>query len=133
MTAALCLATALAVAHIPFPAGSSGFTLAWTHSVERVRWEEDYRVVGGRLELVEARVRGSGAGMEPPEGALLESGWWRYRPDLPPFRELVLAASAFGGGYELCLADGCRPLASRLPERDGDAGPVRLRPCPDPR
>ena len=38
----------------------AAFTLAWTHSVERVRWEEDWRVTPAGLELVEARVRGLG-------------------------------------------------------------------------
>jgi hypothetical protein len=55
------------------------FTLAWTHSIEKTRWEEDWRLAGGRLQLVEARIRGSGAGMEPPAGAVLENGVWRYR------------------------------------------------------
>ena len=52
----------------------SAFTLSWTHSVEKTRWEEDWRVTPAGLEIVEARVKGSGAGMEPPEGAVLE-GW----------------------------------------------------------
>jgi len=42
------------------------FTLAWTHSVEKTRWEETYRVDGDRLALIEARIQGMGAGMEPP-------------------------------------------------------------------
>ena len=36
------------------------FTLAWTHSIEKVRWEEDYRIVSDHIEIVEARIRGSG-------------------------------------------------------------------------
>ena len=54
---------------------ASLFTLSWTHSVERVRWEEDWRVTPAGLEIVEARVKGSGAGMEPPPDAVLKNGW----------------------------------------------------------
>ena len=64
----------------------TAFTLAWTHSVEHLRWEEDWRVTPAGLELVEARVQGSGAGMEPPEGARLAGGWWTWRPARPPQR-----------------------------------------------
>ena len=48
---------------------AGAITLAWTHSVEKIVWEEDWRSTPAGLELVEARVRGSGAGMEPPQGA----------------------------------------------------------------
>ena len=40
----------------------TAFTLAWTHSVEHVRWQEDWRVTPAGLELTAARVEGSGAG-----------------------------------------------------------------------
>ena len=46
-----------------------------------------------RRAVVEARIKGSGAGMEPPEGAGLEDGWWVYMPAIPPLPRLVLAAS----------------------------------------
>jgi hypothetical protein len=104
----------------------TAFTLAWTHSVERVRWEEAWRVTPLGLTLVEARVRGSGAGMEPPEGARLEGGWWVFTPGVPPQRELVLAASgATGGGWTLCAGGSCHEIGK-------EAGvPVRLSPCRD--
>jgi hypothetical protein len=90
---------------------ATAFTLSWTHSVERTRWEEDWRLSGTGLEIVEARVRGSGAGMEPPEGAVLKDGWWTYRPALPPVPSLVLAASgATGEGWRLCAAGECREI-----------------------
>lgn len=103
----------------------TAFTLAWTHSVEHVRWEEDWRLTPAGLELVAARVRGSGAGMEPPAGAALVDGWWVYAPRVPPQRELVLAASgATGEGWTLCAAGRCLELGAR-------PGPaVRLTPCP---
>ena len=90
---------------------ATAFTLSWTHSVERTRWEEDWRLASAGLEIVEARVRGSGAGMEPPEGAVLRDGWWVYRPSLPPVPELALAASgATGEGWRLCAAGDCREI-----------------------
>ena len=54
--------------HAPAFVATDHFTLAWTHSIEKVRWEEDYAVrfdaVLGQpvLHAVQARVRGSGAG-----------------------------------------------------------------------
>jgi hypothetical protein len=48
-----------------------GFTLAWQQSVEKVRWEEYYRVTPTGLVLEAARIRGPGAGMKPPDGAEL--------------------------------------------------------------
>jgi len=90
---------------------ASAFTLSWTHSVERTEWREDWRVTPAGLELVEARVKGSGAGMEPPAGARLSDGWWIYRPHLPVQRRVVLAASgATVGGWRLCAAGGCREI-----------------------
>jgi hypothetical protein len=104
---------------------TGAFTLSWTHSVERTRWEEDWRVTAAGLELVEARVAGSGAGMEPPEGAVLRDGFWTFAPDLPPMPEVLLAASgATGGGWRLCAAAACLDLGAHA------GAPVRLAPCP---
>lgn len=103
-----------------------GFTLEWTHSVERVAWRETWAVDGPLLRLVEAAVQGSGAGMEPGDGARLRDGWWVWRPALPPVPEVVLAASgATDSGWRLCdRAGACHELG-------GAAGqPVVLRPCP---
>lgn len=106
------------------------FTLAWIHSVERIAWEEDWRIVGDRLVAVESRVRGSGAGMEPGPGARLEGGSWRWRPDLAPRSALVLARSEAAEDWRLCVAgEPCRPVATFLPGLAPDA-PVRLTPCP---
>jgi hypothetical protein len=102
----------------------TAFTLAWTHSVERTRWEEDWRVGPAGLSLVEARVQGSGAGMEPPAEARLEGGWWRWHPQTAPRPEVVLAASgATGGGWTLCAGGVCRELGAAGTE------PLRLYPC----
>jgi len=104
------------------------FTLAWTHSVEKIRWEEDWIIEGGRLLISEARVRGSGAGMEPPPEAIFHHGAWHYRPKLPPLRDVNLANSPFTSGYELCHADHCRPLSSYLPTTI-EAGTITLKAC----
>ena len=104
------------------------FTLAWTHSIEKVRWEEDYRIENGRLRLVEARITGSGAGMEPPPGSLLRNGVWHYTPDLAPLAELRLTHSDFTAGYDLCFDNGCTPLAHYAPEAvSGDV--IRVSAC----
>ena len=102
------------------------FTLAWSHSVEKTRWEEDWRVGPAGLEIVRARVKGSGAGMDPGEGAVLRDGWWVWRPALGPVPELRLAASgATGGGWTLCAGTPVRCL-----ELGASADrPVRLWPC----
>ncbi|CAN7229462.1 DUF1850 domain-containing protein [Mesorhizobium sp. LjNodule214] len=89
----------------------TAFTLSWTHSVEWTRWQEDWTVTPSGLQIVEARVKGSGAGMEPPEGAVLRDGWWSYRPGIGLQPRLVLAASgATGEGWTLCTDQGCREL-----------------------
>jgi len=49
----------------------AAFTLVWTHSIEKIDWQEDWRITPQGLELVQARVKGSGAGMEPPPEARL--------------------------------------------------------------
>ncbi len=103
----LCVAAGALVAFVPVQT----FALAWTHSIEKIRWEEDWRIEAGRLHLEQARVRGSGAGMEPPDGAVLERGVWHYRPQLAPLDRLTLAHSTFTAGWELCALGRCRPLA----------------------
>lgn len=106
---------------------TTSFTLSWQHTVERVLWEEDYRIETGRLVLTEARIKGSGAGMEPPDGAVLRDGAWHYRPDLPPLPELRLTLSSFGD-YTLCWSGRCWPLASLL-AAPSEGAVVLLRAC----
>ena len=105
-----------------------GFTLAWTHSIEKIRWEEDWRVDGDRLALVEARVRGSGAGMEPPAGSTFRDGVWHYDPHVAPLSVLRLTQSDFAPGYELCADGDCRPLSGAAP-RAGNGDVIELRAC----
>ncbi len=106
----ICLSAGLIAATLPL----SAFTLAWTHSIEKIRWEEDYRVQGERLVLDEARIRGSGAGMEPPTDAQFKDGIWHYKPHLPPIEQLRLTHSPYVAGYEICSASGCQALTTVL-------------------
>lgn len=121
---ALCLAAGLLSAALT----GNSFTLAWTHSIEKIRWEEDWLIENGRLRIVEARVRGSGAGMEPPPDAVLRQGVWHYRPALAPLDELLLAHSPAVASFELCRAGVCRPLADHLPGLPTSAT-LRLAAC----
>ncbi len=123
MSALCVVAAALSVA-LPL----QSFTLAWTHSIEKIRWEEDYRIAGDRLQLVEARIRGSGAGMEPPAGARLDGGVWHYTPALPPLPRLRLARSPYVADYQLCWNGGCRPMADIIGTVEA-APEVELGPC----
>jgi hypothetical protein len=103
----------------------SGFDLSWTHSVERTEWRESWAIGTDSLRLTEAAVKGSGAGMDPGEGARLEDGWWVWTPDLPPVPALILAASgATGAGWRLCDATSCHEIGAK----PGTA--LELAPCP---
>ena len=121
----LCLTAGLVAASI----AADTFTLAWTHSIARTRWEEDWRINGQVLQLDAARIAGTGAGMEPPDGAILRQGVWHYRPAVPPLPRLLLAHSPYATGYELCLDGRCQPLAGLLPGMENPATIV-LEPCP---
>lgn len=104
---------------------SSLFTLSWTHSVEKVEWQETWRVLPGGLEAVEAEIRGSGAGMEPPPDARWEDGRWTYVPALGLVPELRLAASGeTSGGWHLCADGTCLDIGAEA----GEAAIVK--PCP---
>lgn len=67
-----CLTVGTAVLHLAL----GSFTLSWTHSVEHVAWQEDWRINGHMLTLERSRLKGSGAGMEPGPDAVLKDGWW---------------------------------------------------------
>jgi hypothetical protein len=112
------------------------FTLAWTHSIEKVRWEEDYAVRLGDglgappvLQALAARVRGSGAGMEPPPGSVLRHGWYEYTPQTLTPEGLRLTRSPFTADYDWCTSAGCVSMARLLPS---DGGITLLAPCTPP-
>jgi hypothetical protein len=121
---AICLIVAGVVrATIPGPE----FTLSWDHSVEKTRWEERYLVTDEQLVLVEARVQGSGAGMEPPPGATLRDGNWAWHPH-STHPELRLTRSTFTRDYVVCATDRCATLGDRVGTTP-EGAVVTLRPC----
>jgi hypothetical protein len=121
----LCLASAGAIKTLALAA----FTLAWTHSIEKVEWQEDWRVTPRGLELLQARVKGSGAGMEPPPEARLIDGWFQWQPHHPPLPELVLGNSGSAGEWRLCEGGHCRTLAEILGHEVG-ANVTTMSACP---
>jgi hypothetical protein len=106
----------------------TAFTLGWTHSVEKVDWQEDWRVTPAGLELVAARVKGSGAGMEPPPDARLVDGWYQWAPHHPALPQLVLGNSGLAGEWRLCADGNCRTL-SQLFGHDIGANLTTMRAC----
>ena len=133
----LCLSTLMATGTpaappdgVPVFLPITTLTLAWTHSIEKVRWEEDYQVVVRDgllwLEATEARVKGSAAGMEPPKQARWRDGWYTYTPAGGPVPRLLLSRSTHTADYELCTHQGCTPLGHWLGLAEGT---VTVQPC----
>ena len=136
MTLGICLSLAAALQGSPVVfAAVTEFTLAWTHSIEKVRWEEDYAVqldpfsLQPALHAVQARVRGSAAGMEPPPDAVLRQGWYHYTPTISTPPELRLTRSEFTPDYEVCVKGRCRPLSDWMAS---DGGVTLLKACLNP-
>lgn len=122
----LCLGLAGVVwAQLPV----SHFTLAWNHTIEKVRWEEDYRVTPQGLLLGEARVRGTGAGMEIPQGARLQNGSWHYRRMLPPLQPLNLGRTPEAGDFELCFDGSCRLMSEWVAAPNAKDAAIELWSC----
>jgi hypothetical protein len=112
---------------VPLMAGA--ITLAWTHSVEKIVWEEDWRSGPAGLELVEARVRGSGAGMEPPPEAKFAHGVWSWKPDLPPQAQVIMRRSGATADWRVCVSGQCRPMEAYVP---AGADPIVMKVCDKP-
>ncbi len=102
----------------------STFTLSWTHSVEKTAWTERWDVTPAGLVVTEARIEGSGAGMEPPDGAVFDGSGWTFRPPPLPQERLVLADSGATGPWTLCAGTDCRVLG------EGSGEPIVLSACP---
>jgi hypothetical protein len=120
----LCLASAGVAKALSLAA----FTLVWTHSIEKVDWQEDWRVTPAGLELVQARVKGSGAGMEPPPEARLVDGWFTWRPARRALAEVALGNSGAAGEWRLCADGHCRTLSDILEHTVG-ANVTIMRAC----
>lgn len=106
----------------------TAFTLVWTHSIEKIDWREDWRVTPQGLELVTARVKGSGAGMEPPPEARLIDDWFVWHPQGSPMPEVVLGNSGMAGEWRLCADGRCRTLSTILGHAVGPH-PTTMRVC----
>jgi hypothetical protein len=108
------LSLCLASAGIAKALSLAAFTLVWTHSIEKVDWQEDWRVTPAGLELVQARVKGSGAGMELPPEARLVDGWFTWQPARRALAEVALGNSGAAGEWRLCADGHCRTLSDIL-------------------
>lgn len=106
----------------------AAFTLAWTHSVQKSDWQEDWRATPDGLVVVEMRIEGSGAGMEAPEGAVLDGGRYVARPQAAPLKEVALRRSGATSDWRICIDGRCRAMGEMIP---ADADPVTLALCPD--
>lgn len=109
------MAICLSVGAVIISIAAQQFTLSWTHSVERILWQEDWRVRGQKLTLVEARIRGTGAGIDIPEGAVLVNGVWHDSTSLE-VPALHLTISPFGRDeYQICMPNkGCQAIPKIL-------------------
>jgi hypothetical protein len=102
----------------------SFFTLSWLHSVERIEWQEDWKITNSKLQIVEARVKGSGAGMEPPVDSKLIKGWYVYKPKVGPKDEVLLATSETNiKNWSVCFDNKC----VELPKNENN--PLKLYVC----
>ena len=109
---------------------ASAFTLAWTHSVEKTRWEEHWIAGPKGLTVTQGAIEGSGAGMDPPPDAVLKDGVYVYTPHVPAIPELVLAASgATGGGWTLCPTGREATAETCLTLGIAREAPIHLRWC----
>ena len=120
----LCLLAAGATIRL----GTIVLTLAWTHSIEKTRWEEDWRATPAGLVLEEDRIQSTGAGMEPPPDAHFDGQWWRYTPPLVPMKNVILRRSGATDDWKICIAGRCRAMGDYMPAKDAD--PVTLTVCP---
>ncbi len=128
----VCLSLAHTLGSSPAPAPTATvfvpvtqFTLAWTHSIEKVRWEEDYAVEVNastgqpQLHAPRARIKGSAAGMEPPNDAVLQGGWFHYTPALAYPPELRLTRSEFTPDYDWCSQGSCQSMSNLIASYSG--------------
>jgi len=135
-TLGVCLSLAAALQGTPAVfVPVTEFTLAWTHSIEKVRWEEDYAVrldpATGQpvLLAVQARIKGSAAGMEPPPDAVLQHGWYVYTPAIRTPVELRLTRSEFTPDYDWCAQGSCQKMSDLIAS---DTGITRATACFNP-
>jgi hypothetical protein len=115
--------TCLAVGGLVLALSSPAFSLHWVHSVEKLEWQEDWVIENQSLRLRTARVKGSGAGMEPAEGARLQGGWWVWHPEMVVPAITLAASGTTQGGWHLCSGPECREIGAKA------AMPLVITPC----
>ncbi|MFB9267750.1 DUF1850 domain-containing protein [Bradyrhizobium erythrophlei] len=123
----LCLASAGVVKTLSIAA----FTLAWTHSIEKTAWQEDWTITPAGLELRQARIKGSGAGMEPPPEARLVDGWFQWATTSTARPEVVLGNSGAAGEWRLCHEGRCQTLSEIFGHPIG-ANVITMKICKSP-
>lgn len=119
----LCLSTGALLVSL----GAGEITLSWRHSVQKTLWEEVWRDTPAGLVMAEARIQGSGAGMEASPEARLIDGFWRWVPNLPAQPNIVMRRSGATADWQVCIVGACRPMGDYLPD---EADPVVLKACP---
>ena len=103
---------------------ASLFTLSWTHSVEKIEWHEKWGLMNSHLKMIEARMQGSGAGMDPPEGSIFSDGWWIYSPKEFKIKELLLSTSNTQiENWKICYNGTCKIL------KKNQEKPIKIFPC----
>lgn len=118
----VCLLAAGVTVHLH----TAALTLAWTHSVEKIRWEEDYRATPAGLIVTEDRLQGTGAGMEPSDNATFDGTWWRYRPAVGAQTQVTLRRSGMTvSDWDVCIEGRCKPMRDYV----GNADPVVMMAC----
>lgn len=120
----LCVAAAGVVKSLAVTA----FMLSWTNSAEQVERQEDWRVMPQGLEIIAARVKGASAGMQPPPGARLADGWFRWTPPSQPVPEVALRQFGAAGEWRLCSGSACQDMSAIL-GRPAGAGVTRMSVC----
>ena len=83
------------------------FSLSWTHSIEKTQWIEHWQVQDEQLVLRETFVKGSGAGIDPAPNAVLDNGWYRWKPVQPLIVPSISLANSelTPDNWNLCALD----------------------------
>lgn len=106
--------------------GAAALTMAWMHSVQKTRWEEDWKIQAGHMVLAESRIEAMGAGMEPGPGARFDGHWWRWKPQVAPLDSMVLRRSGATADWSVCIRGKCREMSAYV---GPTADPVTLKTC----
>ncbi|KMK67104.1 DUF1850 domain-containing protein [Puniceibacterium sp. IMCC21224] len=114
-----CLAVGAMLLHLSGPE----FTLAWTHSVEKVEWQESWLISDTRLTLQSSRIKGSGAGMEPAPDAVLRDGWWVSNSTFTVSSLTLAASGRTVSPWTLCADGACHEIGAQA------QAPITVAPC----